>query len=319
MAREMTRTTLISLAWAAVSVIGCRGPGKPQLHDAAGGGERTSMNETCPCTFPHKTFVHEGRRVVYVEAGRGETVLLIHGSSCDHSDYREQFAPLSERFRVIAPDAPFFGNSDPGPLPRDLRQTAAALWALLDHLGVHRVVLVGHSGGAAMCMNMYLAQPQRVRAFVSVDSGTGGKLGGEPYKRPRVLSAKLQAQFERNRADLEKMKRLHDYPSDVNTARLKFHYTVGKARYQKATGGKTGMTGAQPSERKWCKSPLLLFTSGRGRMGQEDLPANFLEKQAAGEDARVIVIRDSGHWVMLEQPEIFNRELIRFVEALPDP
>ena len=53
-------------------------------------------------------------------------------------------------------------------------------------------------------------------------------------------------------------------------------------------------------------------------MGQEDLPADFLEKRVAGEDARVVVIRDSGHWVMLEQPEIFNRELIRFVQALPN-
>ena len=323
MTREMTRTTLVSLAWLAwiaVAVIGCEARDAPQPpRNAVGGGEKTVMNETCPCGLPEKTFVHEGRRIAYVEAGAGEAILLVHGGSCDHSDYREQFGPLSKHFRVIAPDAPFFGNSDPGPLPRDLRQTASALWALLDHLGVRRVVLVGHSGGALMCMNMYLAQPQRVRAFVSVDSGTGGKLGGEMHDRPIVLSKELQVQFERNRAELAKLKRLHDYPSDVNTARLKHHRFVGKPRYLKATGGMGAVTGAQPPEPKWCKAPLLLFTAGRGRMGQDDLPPGFLQKRAAGENARVVVIRESGHWIMLEQPETFNRELIRFVQALPDP
>ena len=198
--------------------------------------------------------MHEGRRIVYVDAGGGQAVLLVHGFSCDHSDYRRQFGPLSEHFRVIAPDAPFFGSSDPGPLPHDFRQTAAALWALLDHLNIRRVVLVGHSGGAGMCMNMYLAQPQRVRALVSVDSGAGGKLEALRSERPMVLSEQLRAQSERNRADLEKTKRPHDYPSDINTARLKLHYGINKARYKKATGGSTAVTAAQPRRRKWCKA-----------------------------------------------------------------
>lgn len=262
-------------------------------------------------------FVHEGRRIAVVEAGRGPSLLLLHGHRCDHHDWRAQFGPLSADHRVIAPDAPFCGRSDPGPLPPDADWTARALWALLDHLDVRGVVLVGHSGGAFIAQRMVLQQPDRVRAVVSVDSAAGGKIAAaERESRPRVLSPQLAAQWRRNHAGLESLGRGWDYPSDVNLAVLQRNQERRLA-FERATQGLPEVAVA-PAERRWCRVPLLLFTSGRGRMGPEDLPADWLGRHAAGDDARVVVVRESGHWIMLEAPELFNAELVRFVAELPE-
>jgi pimeloyl-ACP methyl ester carboxylesterase len=260
--------------------------------------------------------MHEGRRIVYVDVGEGDAILLAHGRACEHADWRRQLGQLSKNFRVIAADEPFCGASDPGPLPPNIGQTAAALWALLDHADVGRVVLVGHSGGASTCRAMYRMHPGRVRAFVSVDSSTGGKISHSILKtHPQVLSPEQESQWERNREELKELGKSGDYPSDANLICLR-RFKHGKRVRAVKTQGMDEVAKTDPSERKWCKVPLLLFTAGRGRMGQEDLGPDWLEKNAAGEQARVIVIRESGHWLMYEAPDIFNRELTQFVEAI---
>jgi pimeloyl-ACP methyl ester carboxylesterase len=262
-------------------------------------------------------FEFEGRHIVYIEAGAGDTVYLAHGAACDYTDWRKQISSIGERFHVIAADEPFLGKSDPGPLPRDLRWSAAAIWALLDHLQVERVVFVGHSGGASLCREMYLARQARVRGFVSVDSGTGGKISSkERDKRTLVLPPAYLAQAEKNREALADMGRATDFPSDLNIAILRKHQAA-RQRYLKLVKRQRAPLSTKPDTPKWCKVPLLLFTSGRGRMGQEDLSPDWIENHAAGRDARVVVVRDTGHWIMLEQPEVFNRQLIRFLQSLP--
>ena len=266
-----------------------------------------------------QVFKFEEKRIVYVDTGAGDAVYLAHGNACAYTDWHQQLGPLAEHFRVIAADEPFSGKSDPGPIPRDHRWAAAAIWALLDHAGVDRVVLVGHSGGASLCREMYFQQPQRVRGFVSVDSGTGGKLLPRDRDwRPLVMPSSMGLRTGENQKVLAAMGRPMDYPSDLNVAIL-HECQAHKQRCAELTGGQMVPRCTWSDDPKWCKAPLLLFTSGRGRMGRQDLPPDprqWIKTHAAGHDAQVVVIRDAGHWVMLEQPKVFNQELIRFVRGL---
>ena len=304
----------MALGYAVMIVIGC-------VTDSGRASRETGGAKPEPGSFEdlEKVFKFEARRIAYVDAGTGDAVYLAHGNACTSNDWREQFGPLSEHFRVIAADEPFLGKSDPGPLPRDHRWVATAIWALMDHAGVERLVIVGHSGGASLCREMYLQQPQRVRGFVSVDSGTGGKLlPRDRDGRPLVMPPQLRHRTEENQKVLAAMGRQTDYPSDLNVAILREH-EASKPRYLQLTGGQNAPLCTESDDPKWCKVPLLVFTSGRGRMGEQDLtpdPQTWLETRAAGHDAQVVVIRDAGHWVMLEQPQLFNRELIRFVQSL---
>jgi pimeloyl-ACP methyl ester carboxylesterase len=83
-------------------------------------------------------------------------------------------APLVERgVRILAPDGPGFGGSEPLPQPDDYAVPALAgrTWALADALGLDRVMLAGHSWGGAIACHMAATEPARVRALILLDSG----------------------------------------------------------------------------------------------------------------------------------------------------
>ena len=110
------------------------------------------------------------------------------------------------------------------------------------------------------------------------------------------------------------MGREWDFPSDKNLARLRLHQER-KRRFREATQDMPKVK-VEPPAGKWCAVPLLLVFSGRGRISQKDIPPGWLEKNASGEDIRLVVVRDSGHWIMLEAPERFNQALAEFADHL---
>ena len=87
----------------------------------------------------------DGRRIAYCDAGPpdGVPVLLTHGSPGSR-----HFVPPAtpEHVRLVTFDRPGYGGSDPNP-GRTVRATAADGVAVLDHLGIDRVAVVGWSGG----------------------------------------------------------------------------------------------------------------------------------------------------------------------------
>jgi pimeloyl-ACP methyl ester carboxylesterase len=101
------------------------------------------------------------------------TLLLVHGWGADSHDWIWHIPELSASHRVIAPDLRGHGHtSDPGSgyHPRDL---AEDLVALLDHLGVERVVAIGHSMGGQVVSSLAVEHPERVQALVCVDPAYG--------------------------------------------------------------------------------------------------------------------------------------------------
>jgi pimeloyl-ACP methyl ester carboxylesterase len=77
-----------------------------------------------------------GRWLNVEERGAGRPLLLVHGFPLDHTMWTEQFETLSSSFRVIAPDLPGFGHSDPVEGVLTMDRMADDLAGLLDALGV---------------------------------------------------------------------------------------------------------------------------------------------------------------------------------------
>ena len=61
----------------------------------------------------------------------------------------------------------------------------------------------------------------------------------------------------------------------------------------------------------------ISFSTGRGRIRQDDPEALDLQKRLPADDARFVVVTKSGHGIHEEQSEIFNRELLDFLQSLP--
>ncbi len=110
----------------------------------------------------------------YVRAGRGPTVVLVHGFGESLMAWRAVFDQLAGRADVIALDLPGFGLSSKPPSGYATDSLAADLLGALDALDVHRAVLVGHSMGGAVVAAAALRDPGRVRALVLVDPALVG-------------------------------------------------------------------------------------------------------------------------------------------------
>jgi pimeloyl-ACP methyl ester carboxylesterase len=106
----------------------------------------------------------------YLERGRGEALVLIHGLGSSGADWAFQVAALEKRFRVIVPDLPGSGHSPPPRDEYDISGFASALWSLLDHLQVSRTYLIGFSLGGAVALEMAAQRPASVPRLGLINS-----------------------------------------------------------------------------------------------------------------------------------------------------
>ena len=123
---------------------------------------------------PHKVVLH-GHELSYVDSGSGAVVLFIHGILGSQRQWAHLLDTIDDDHRVVAPD--LFGHGDSAKPTGDysLSSHAATLRDLLDHLGVERVTLVGHSLGGGIAMQFLYLFPERVERLVLVASGGLGR------------------------------------------------------------------------------------------------------------------------------------------------
>ena len=131
-----------------------------------------------------------GDRWSYMEAGRADAppVVLLHGVGANSMHWRFQFAGLSDRFRVIAWNAPGYmltdGFAKDAPGPKDY---ADALADFLDVFGLERVSLVGNSFGTRVAQCFALHYPARVARMALTGLGAGPRDMSEEDKN-KVLT-----------------------------------------------------------------------------------------------------------------------------------
>ena len=105
-------------------------------------------------------------RVRYVEAGEGFPLVLLHGNGEDHTYFKHQLGPFSQRYRVIAPDTRGHGQTARGKAPFTLEQFAQDLRDFLDEKGVERCHLLGFSDGGNIALLFALRWPERVEKLI---------------------------------------------------------------------------------------------------------------------------------------------------------
>ncbi len=107
-----------------------------------------------------------GTRLHYEIRGRGRPLVFLHGFTFDRRMWRLQAERLSTTHRVVTYDARGFGRSAlPGTTPYKHCDDAAAL---CEHLGLRRVVAIGHSIGAHQMLELALTRQDLVAGWVSV-------------------------------------------------------------------------------------------------------------------------------------------------------
>ena len=109
--RRILKSSVSGIAGAG-AVLAFAAGGTPLLHAAQAAG---SAGPAAPTTHPtlHKSIEIDGLNIFYREAGPKDapTILLLHGFPTSSQMFRNLIPALSDRFHVVAPDYPGFGNS----------------------------------------------------------------------------------------------------------------------------------------------------------------------------------------------------------------
>lgn len=125
-------------------------------------------------------FNYCSKKIYYTEKGKGKPVLFLHGNTASSKMFEPLMPLYEDKYHVILIDFLGHGKSD------RLETFPAELWieearqtlALLEHLKLGKVNLVGTSGGAWVAVNAALERPDLIDRVVA-DSFDGRTLAGD--------------------------------------------------------------------------------------------------------------------------------------------
>ncbi len=265
-----------------------------------------------------------GRPVMYVEAGSGPVLLLVHGMAGTFENWNEVIEPLARHHTVIALDLPGHGGSAPAG-DCSLGAFASVLRDLLTALGHKRATIVGHSLGGGIAMQFSYQFPEMTERLVLVSSGGLGPevspvlraaalpgadlfistTASASRKAGGAIARGLGAIGLRPSADVAEVARGYSSLADPER-RAAFLATV---RSVIGTGGQK----IQAVDRLYLAEgmPVLIVWGERDPI----IPARHGEAAlAAIPGSRLVVFEGAGHLPQLEQPARFVDCLERFLE-----
>jgi pimeloyl-ACP methyl ester carboxylesterase len=253
----------------------------------------------------------DGVLIVYTLRGDGSPALIfIHGWMCDQTFWEAQVAPMSEDHTVVTVDLAGHGLSG---VERDewtLEAFGADVQSVVEHLGLEKVILIGHSMGGPVALEAARLMPGRVIGVVAVDALQNADFKVDPERAaqlvamwdddfPGTCTGFVTSLFAES-ADPELVSRVESEmcaaPSDSSIAQLRRFLAYDmKAAFE-------SVPVAVPV--RCINSPAY--------------PTNVEGNRAYHQDFDAVVIDGVGHFPMMEAPEEFNAHLGLIVAEISD-
>lgn len=250
--------------------------------------------------------------------------ILVHGNPGSSHDWRGVLAAVGEHTRALAMDMPGFGQADK---PRDFDHTvqgyATHLEAARVQLGVEQVHLVLHDFGGPWGLAWAALHPERVASVTLVNTGVLQDYRwhwlarlwqtprlGEAFMAldpPRRLFRALLDHGYAARASPPRLPRAfldhmaHDFDADTRHAVLRLY---------RASAHLTDRAPELVAALRSIDCPALVIWGARDHyIGAEQA----LRQRAAFPRAEVVVLPGSGHWPMVDDPDVCAELVAEFV------
>jgi pimeloyl-ACP methyl ester carboxylesterase len=115
-----------------------------------------------------RTFTHDGVTLYYETYGSGEPLLLVHGNGASIGSLRRQIEHFRKEYQVIAMDSRDHGKSSDSQGPLTYEKMTDDLAALIDHLQLGRVHVLGWSDGGIEALLMGIRHPDKINKLVAM-------------------------------------------------------------------------------------------------------------------------------------------------------
>jgi pimeloyl-ACP methyl ester carboxylesterase len=256
-----------------------------------------------------------GIKTNYLEAGKGDPVVLIHGSGpgvTSYANWRLVLPALAENFRVLAPDMVGFGFSErPANIEYGVQTWADQVVGLMDTLELPKAHLVGNSFGGAIALRIATQHPDRVGKLVLMGSM------GVPF--PITAGLERVWGYEPSFENMRKVLDVFAYSRDLVNDEL------AEVRYRGSIqpGFQESFAAMFPAPRqRWVEAMCTPEDEIRrlphrtlivhGREDQVIPVQTSLRLMELIDNADLSVFSHCGHWSMIERTKDFNRSVSEF-------
>ncbi len=265
----------------------------------------------------------DGAKLHYMTAGHGTPLILLHGYAETSLMWKPIIPVLAERFTVIAPDLPGIGDSDIPADGLDMKNAAVRIHDLAKSLGVQKAEVVGHDIGL-MVAYAYAAQfPTEVTKLVLMDAFLPGVTGWEAvYNDPDIwhfrfngptpealVQGRERTYFDYFWNDFAADK-THSIPEAGRKA-----YAAAYARPGRMHAGWAYFVSFLQAAKDFAQLSQIKLTMPVLTIGGDKSLGEALGQQAklVATDATVVVLKNTGHWVLEEQPKETTEALQKFL------
>nr|WP_223274727.1 alpha/beta fold hydrolase [Tateyamaria sp. syn59] len=279
----------------------------------------------------HSVVLPSGR-ATYLEAGseHRDTVLLLHGGGldCAHLSWRLLLPELAVHYRVIAPNWPGYGGTDPFDGPYQIGDLGRWLMTFLDHLEVQQACMIGVSMGGGAAIWSAIHRSERVTALLPV--ATFGVAERAPYHRLTYLLTKLPLNavsyvlLRRSPRLLRRsVEALFARPDRVTPELIAEVAEVLKAagngaaftNFQRGETGATRLRSVFSDRLADVVQPTLFIHGAQDQL----VPLEAVKRAADRVTSARLEVMDAGHWPMRERPEQFNELVMAFLRDIQQP
>ncbi len=265
----------------------------------------------------------DGLKLHYLSAGHGPNVILLHGYAETSRMWRPLIPRLAEHFTVIAPDLPGIGDSEIPKDGLDMKSAAVRIHDLALALGIEKARVVGHDIGL-MVAYAYAAQfPSETEKLVLMDAFLPGVEGWEAiYNNPAIwhfrfngptpellVKGRERIYFEHYWNDFAADK-THSIPEAARAI-----YTAAYARPGRIRSSWAYFVSFPQAAKDFAQLSQTKLTMPVLSIGGEKANGDALGQQVklVATNVTVIVLKNTGHWMMEENPKETMDALLKFL------
>ena len=245
--------------------------------------------------------------------GEGSPTVVIETGIGDASD---KWKPLQERMarltRVVTYNRAGYGQSEPGPLPRNIGREAEELKALLEKASVPGpYVIVGHSYGAEIVQIFASRYPDDVLGMVLLDPPPFSFIQGQDYKDMRDTAEKMTAEWQGIADSAAKS-------DDPGEKAQSVFFRMIASEHREMFGESAKLVGAVSS---FGDMPLVVLAAGKPNPAFGEVAGEFqqywIEQSRAltnkSSNSRFILAEKSSHLLYLDVPDLVAESILSLV------
>jgi pimeloyl-ACP methyl ester carboxylesterase len=284
---------------------------------------RTAGAQTAKKEFVSRDANIDGAKIHYTIGGSGPAVILLHGFAETSRMWNPILPILGAKFTVIAPDLPGIGDSSIPTGEMGMKTAAIQIHDLVRSLGVTKARVVGHDIGL-MVAYAYAAQfPSQVEKLVVMDAFLPGVEGWEPiYNDPNywhfrfngptpeaLVKGRENVYFAYFWNDLAADKN-HSIPDADRKAYLAAYSGPGRMHASWEYFVSWAQAAKDFAQMSQTKLTMPVLSIGGDKSLGEPLAAQM---KLVATDVTVVIVKNSGHWILEEQPRQTTDALVKFL------